>query len=937
MAKITVGPISKGLKTDRLPFAVDNDSFPQLINAYQWRGRIRRKRGTSLLGRLNKFFNSNSLVYTSTSSFNLVAGAGNLLTGFGLQANGSIVPGSISIVVAGNTYTDPDKDGTLRKNGSIDLGSTINYATGAITIVAGAGNPVSGQFIYYPQLPVMGLEDLVLDTTTYAGTLAFDTRYAYNIKTVDPQNIYNVSFYKNPPVLASLPGYIPKTNVTRTSWNGQDYQQFWSANYEGAFWVTNGINIPFSITNIGMQFAPSSTITYVSNTPTTITITIANCPLVVGDFVFFNEWTAPTLADAQTLNFQSGYVTAVVGLPALLTVTITLPDATLSAVAFVPGIIQYLTNRSDTTVDCIRWYDGDPTNGSSTNPVFIQGKGWVNFMPPLSKAVYSIAQLPPAQYYLVGCRIIFPFKDRLLFIGAVVQTSSGSPIYLPDTVVYSQNGTPYYTASFTGDPSLATTQFFEILVPDNQTASPAAYWSDQTGFGGFISAGISQQILTAATAQDVLILGFSNTQTRFVYTGNDILPFNFFLIDSELSSGSTFSTINMGDSVITRGDRGFIQTSQRDSQRIDFEILENTFQINLLLNGSERFTAQRDFDNEWIYFTYRSNQSSSTDEKTYKFPTQTLQYNYREGSWAIFNETYTHYGQFRKATGFTWSTVGRKYPTWKEWTAPWNASTSTLLNPDVIAGNQQGFVFIRDEGTGEANSLTIQSISGRIVTCPDHCLNNGDYIIISGCIGTIGTQLNGKIFSVASPITTDTFSLNSNDVITAGTYFGGGLIKRMYVPFIQTRQFPVGWDIGRKTRIGVQQYLLTTTPKGQIQLLIYLSQDAATPANSSNVLPKTDVTNSSLIYGTILYTCLESTNLGLTPANINLQMIGDDSGVTGQSQIWHRVSTSLIGDTVQLGFTMSDEQMRDTNFNNQFVEIELHGFNLEVTASQILA
>ncbi len=58
---------------------------------------------------------------------------------------------------------------------------------------------------------------------------------------------------------------------------------------------------------------------------------------------------------------------------------------------------------------------------------------------------------------------------------------------------------------------------------------------------------------------------------------------------------------------------------------------------------------------------------------------------------------------------------------------------------------------------------------------------------------------------------------------------------------------------------------------------------------------------------------------------------------SNQAQIWHRMNTSLIGDTVQIGVTLNDTQMRDTEFNNQFVEIELHGFILDVTPSQILA
>ena len=46
MAKIVVGPIPKGLRKDVEPFNIDNSNFPVLLNAYQWRGRVKRKRGT---------------------------------------------------------------------------------------------------------------------------------------------------------------------------------------------------------------------------------------------------------------------------------------------------------------------------------------------------------------------------------------------------------------------------------------------------------------------------------------------------------------------------------------------------------------------------------------------------------------------------------------------------------------------------------------------------------------------------------------------------------------------------------------------------------------------------------------------------------------------------------------------------------------------------
>lgn len=866
--KIVVGPINRGLRKDVTAFNIDNDNFPVLINAYQWRGRVKRKRGTSLLGRLSRYLGTTN-------------GAGNLVV--------TILPipiavGKASFTVGTDIFTDGGGASPVALTTNSSGTGTLNRATGVLTIT---GSQANTAVIYYPTLPVMGLEDLILTINQYPGTLAFDTDYSYNISTTFPYSIYDVSFYKNPPT-GTYTNYVQKGTVTPTWWNGQDYQQFWTVNYQGALWATNGITVPFTTTNIGMQFKVIITVTIL--TPTTASLQITGHGLVVGDFVFINEVLTTT-----GINFQTGYVTTVTDVN---NVIVTFPDATL-ATNGTGGIAQYLTSRADTTLDGIRWYDGDPTNGSPTAPVLNGMKGWVNFAPPLSQSNFSIGDAPAAQYYLVGARIILPFKDRLLFFGPVIQTSSaGSQIYLQDTIIYSQNGTPYYTASFTGDVDSTATVFNEILVPTNQTASANAYFEDVTGYGGFIQAGVDAPIMTASANSDVLIVGFDGgIQTRLVYTGNDVVPFNFFTVNSELGSSSTFSTINMEEGVLTRGNRGFIITDQTAAKRIDLDIPDEVFQISLIQNGAERVTSQRDFINEWVYFTYPADQIS------YKFPNQTLQYNYRDNSWAIFYESYTRYGQFRKTTGFTWATVGTIYPRWSVWNDPWSAGVNTLEQQEVIAGNQQGFVMVRDDGTDEGTSLYIQDITAGVVTSPDHNLNTDDYIIISGALGTIGATINDKIFSILV-LSNDTFSLNPPD--SSGTYLGGGYITRIYTPLIQSKQFPIAWDMGRKTRIGVQQYLLTYTAKSQIQLLIFLSQNSAGAYNLGPVVPAVGSTNNSLVYSTVLYTCPESTNLGLTPSNINLNMVTSPD----QDQIWHRMNTSLLGDTIQVGFSLSDTQLR---------------------------
>lgn len=912
--KLVIGPVDKGLVTNRTAFNIDNDAFPVLVNAYQWRGRVKRKRGTRKVTRLQRFFNSSSTVYSAISTITLDgSGNGNIITGFSLPTTISIVPGSVTITAPGPTlFTDPLMNGTLSPSG------IINYVTGAILIAAEAGQAISVIFTYYPQLPVMGLEDFYADSSGFPNLIALDTTYSYNIVTNFPNNTYDVTFYK---YLASgtYAGYTQKAQVTPFTWNGLSYQQFWSVNYQNAMWVTNGVQVPFNISNIGMQYKAIITVTVL--TPTTASLQITGHGLVVGDFVFINEVLTTT-----GINFQTGYVTTVTNAN---NVIVTFPNATL-ATNGTAGIAQYLTSTAIPGVDCIRWYDGDPTNGSIITPIFNTFKGWVNFMPPLSEFAATIADLPRAQYYLVGAKIIATFKDRLVFLGPVVQSSTGGvPIYLEDTIVYSQNGTPFYTASFTGDPSLSTTVFNPILVPTMQTATPNAYWSDQTGFGGFKSTGVDQPITTVSSNKDALIGGFTNFQTRIVYTGNDIDPFNFYVINSELGSGSTFSAINMDAGVISRGGRGYIITSQTSCERIDIPIPDQVFEISLLNNGSERFTATRDFINEWIYFTYPSSQTLETSV----YPTQTLQWNYRDNSWAIFNEAYTTYGTLRQKTGPTWFTIGLDFPTWGVWDDPWGAGITSPLQPSIIAGNHQGFVIEKGVGTGESTSLYITSFSGSQITSPSHSLTNGDYIVISGALGTVAADVNGKIFQVTL-VAVNTFNVIP-DLPMGLTYLGLGVITKMYVPLIQTKQFPVAWQFARKTRLGAQQYLLTNsnTNTSQVTLEIFLSQDGANPYNVGNVIPAPGSQNNALIYSTVLYTCPESTNLGLTAANTNLQM----PSALNQSQIWHRMNTSLLGDTVQLGITLSNAQMIDTTFSSQFAEIELHSIILDVSPSSLLA
>ena len=979
--QIYIGNNSRGQVNIRTAFNIDNDAFPYMYNFYTWRGRVKRKRGTEYLGQCTIQIQFASVPNTwQYPAFPLVAGAGNFLTQLNLSGpsatSSTIAPGTINITVGSTGYTDVNKDGTLTGG----TGGTINYSTGAFTIAGGGTDTVIGIIAYYPGLPVLGLEDYLSSDPffPYPQLLAFDLEKAYQFNGV---NFFNVSYYK--------------TTQNKVSWTGSDYQQFWSTNYQSAFWATNG--------KPGLHLQNIKSITWVDATHLTIVVT--NSPAIVNDYIWFNEVTTNSSVNASnklvSINGQTGQVTMVSGTrPGDITLTINFPFPGTSIIdpaagdagkVYQNGIIQYLTN-SIPGQDGLRWYDGDPTNNNGIPPVSPTKYGWVNFAPPLSAIGVSINSYPQALYYLVGALMIQPFKDRILFFGCWIQSAGGTAIYLNDTVIWSWNGTPYYSA-------LTPTNSQNLL---QETSDPTAYYVDQTGKGGWLSSGTSTNIVTLTNNEDVLLVGFTNRQTRFVYTGDDINPFLFFNINSELGASATFSGITLDQGGITIGTYGIAFTDQQSSQRIDLDILNEVFNIQAANNGAQRINAVRDYVNEWCYFCYPLNTSP------WIFPSQTFLYNYRDKTWGILYENFTAHGTYRATTGYTWQSV--PFATWEQWDVPWDSGENSSEYPQIVAGNPQGFIVIKQTGTSECPSGTIQSISasGGItqIFSTNCCVEEDDYVYITGALGMLtGTitaiipyatdqnytqitmtntfntgalvtindvlgmiQLNGNSYTIflAAPtyivinVDCSTFSsyisggtaqatfnnyvgqvksINTNtgnsfvvDIpYPQNTYIGLGKFTRLSQPEVQTKQFNDYWNQGRQIRLGKQQYLFDYTNNGQVTVNIYLSQNSVDAWNNYTT-PETPYPD-PLEYSQLVYTCPESTNIGLSPTNVNLQNTLPVSD--NQAQIWHRMNTSLIGDVVQIGISLNDAQMR--NYDIATSEIALHAMILTVSPSSLLS
>lgn len=219
-----------GMERDVEPFLLPNDAYPDLEDCYLWRGRVKKRRGFRLLGRLNTKIgttNGGGALTVTLPNVPLIPGTTQI------QVIQTI--GGVSTVLT--TFQDPRVTSggdpvTMLVNGTGS--ATLNRATSTLVIT---GSNIAIDVFYFPGLPVMGLRTLETTIDNEETLIAFDTRYAYTYDN-SVQKFVDMSTYK--------------TAGTEFVWSGADSDFFWTTNYSDAFWATNNI--------AGFQSTPTASI-----------------------------------------------------------------------------------------------------------------------------------------------------------------------------------------------------------------------------------------------------------------------------------------------------------------------------------------------------------------------------------------------------------------------------------------------------------------------------------------------------------------------------------------------------------------------------------------------------------------------------------------------------------------------------------------------------
>lgn len=508
------------------------------------------------------------------------------------------------------------------------------------------------------------------------------------------------------------------------------------------------------------------------------------------------------------------------------------------------------------------------------------GTVWTNLNPIFSSAT--------ATNTIVTARIIIPFKDRLVLLNVVENTGAAPGVNAAyvNRCRFSWNGSP---------------------------VDATAFYEDTPGKGGYIDAPTKEAIITAQFLKDRLIVYFESSTWELVYTGNQILPFLWQQINTELGAESTFSQVPFDKVVLGVGNVGIHACNGSNVDRIDDKIPDEVFKIHNDNNGIERVAGIRDYYTEMVYWTFPS-ENRTVD---YPFNNRILTYNYKNGNWAFNNDSITTFGYFQSVVGGTsiGVTWGELNIPWSEADFAWNSATLQAKFKSVVAGNQEGYTFIIDSELG-ANSPSLQitdlaysSGFAAVITAINHNFTVGDYVKIQNAHGVTG--LNGLIRQIAA-ILPDSFIIDAIGVTITGTYTGGGTITRVTPIDFKTKQYNFYGEDGRNAYISKIDFFVDRTTSGQCTVDFYIS--------SSDYGMITQAQETGAITGNSI---LETSPYALAPFEQQ------------QNRLWHPVYFYGEGETVQFRFYLTDLQIKNVNIAESNFELHAMIINSVATGQRI--
>lgn len=198
--RFMIAPINTGLQQDVRPWLIMDDGWEYLQNVYCFRGRIRKRFGSLLMG-------------TTQINSRLRINIGNTPGPVNIPNSGS----SIQLQI-GQMFSVGTDIFYVYRLGNVTTYSTNSGATATINTtvpnntVTFTGEPAGTAIYWYPALPVMGIAQYESGAINNHPTYAWDTKYVYTWSSI---------------------GWERSGATQNALWHGTNLNFFWVANWQG--------------------------------------------------------------------------------------------------------------------------------------------------------------------------------------------------------------------------------------------------------------------------------------------------------------------------------------------------------------------------------------------------------------------------------------------------------------------------------------------------------------------------------------------------------------------------------------------------------------------------------------------------------------------------------------------------------------------------------
>lgn len=551
---------------------------------------------------------------------------------------------------------------------------------------------------------------------------------------------------------------------------------------------------------------------------------------------------------------------------------------------FWSSVFRSLTLPGASLLFVSNFYAVNPNGAISVNddPIWYLDSGtgtWTSFSPAVLDSGEAI----------LTARIIVPFHNRLVLLNTIeIDAAGANNVAYPFRCRFSQ---------------------IENVISANAFKEPG-----QTGYGGgdYLDLPSQETIITASFIKDRLIVYCDRSVWELAYTGNEVQPFRWQQLNTELGAESTFSVISFDKNILAIGGTGVHSCNGSNVARIDDKIPDLIFNIRDRATSTNRIFGIRDYFNELAYWSFPEDRSQAGNQ----YPNRILVYNYINETWAVFDDSITAFGYFEQQLSLTWNSTPE---TWESYIGTWASGVQDQPR-QVIAGNQEGYTFIvRADIARNASALQLTDITivaaTQVVTMTvyNHNFAVGEYLVIENALGLKTVPLNPDeiidldnvnqyVLQVLS-VTTNTITAiapyqylfsgePSLPALSTVTYAGGGVITRLSQIDILSKQWNPYDKNGSNVYIGKIDFNVDKTDYGKIKV-DYLPSSAYI-----------SMTQGAQATGAALGTSVLETY----PYNTALYPFEQY-----QTRLWHPVYFQAFGNCIQIRMYLDDAQMRDKN------------------------